>query len=506
MKKILGICVGAVLSGLATASVAGDLVVSKDKVIDTPETISFDSGVIQNFGVINSGIFINPGNMVQIQNAGEINGSVDIYKSTTYLTQVVYGPADMNFINVNNYDSDGYAHFNIMAQSASGVDFGGLELLSGGRAEKIIIKDSIITFDLSAAPSNTFTEFQGENVLFIKNAEPGNFLLLSNASIDSGGSVIARTDQLGLYVPETTFDNGKLYLNIVRDYDYQKIIGSDFGTKINIIRASDPSNRTVNALDSAKTQSDIDRIIKNSAMFTPINLTKDLEIINKLYNLGNGVGDISMTGRASYVTGPNVKAEIGEFGTSFIFQDIELSVSGMLGKIEHNSDYDEYSAFVYGGAIDTKYNFKPMWLALGGAYTIAQFETGVIFEGENETRNPNGSSLFNYIEIGSRFGFDEFYIEPSVGAGFIHSDVLSYTKQDLFEKSKLVIGTKYDDNDGFRYNHGVFIGNTGDDIVFGANFYMQSIEDVAKVGFVYTGLNTDHRIYHKLGIEFSAEF
>ncbi|MDR2412673.1 MAG: autotransporter outer membrane beta-barrel domain-containing protein [Rickettsiales bacterium] len=474
-----------------------DLVVSEWSVINAENVNIANTVYFHNMGSIEGDFFICAGCVLQLRNSGIISGKIHVGESAE-LTQIVKTYSDMTKLDVE----DG-AKFSILVQNADGLRFSDIMSIAES-ADLLILDNSIIVFDNSSdtmqiSGAQLEIELVGNIVINVKDiGKLDESLVLSNVVGD--GTVSINTSGLGpLYSASAIKRDGGIYLNIQRETDYKKILGSSMGGFVN--RMASLHDPTITAMNSAKTMQELQDIMKRSVSLNPINLMKPVKAFNRFATGAARLlrkSDGASFG-ASYALSKDSDLYWASASAGALIGDWSLSATGYFGRLENSGDMNEFSGALYGGNIRWIFSGKTLWIDSVAGFTMSKFETGMLFDGFGAARNPDGFSFYGVSDIGVKFDAgDDFYISPFAGAWLEYEKVLNFSEFGLSAHAGGIAGfsSKYA---GIKNNYQLFMSvGTGGIKSIGANADFWSISDSAGCGFSYEMMMDNVGISHKL--------
>lgn len=429
--------IAASISNDAGAAYLESLQITNDTVIDASDFVydmSINNSVnITNLGNISGFIEVMPGRDVYIQNSGTIDATFYI-PNTSRVIQVIHGDSDLNpIIGATN-------NFQIMVQNEEKIAWPVLQEISIW-ADKIILNNSVL--DLSSknigdsvgenivAPE---IELQGNNVLYIDDIT--KFLdkpLLSNISGD--GTINVEAAEINsLYRVSSYIKDSELFINLIRETDYLKILGDNKGAFLNKLRNVNPDDRLLSILDNAESIDDIKGVLSRSIRLNPINLMNSVTVFNSFLindfskNLdGFTVAPLFIYSDDFHITGITVDA------SHRIADKVTLGATGYMAETEYASDIDEYKSVLYGGNVRIEYSDELLLARIMTGITQSDFEIGAVFNGERSFSDPSGYSLYSVADFGFNFNMiDSFIISPFVRAGFDSTDIVGCSDKNIF--------------------------------------------------------------------------
>lgn len=476
--------------------VVEDVIISQNSIINIENVNIKMSLYMENHGLIAGDINVCDTCHLHLRNDGDFSGYVNLGDNGK-LTQVIKTQEDIKRINVVG------SNFSILVQSQSALSLSDIVNIARA-ADKIILDNTSISLGTGAGSvtADFFLpdiELVGEIVLNLENVQKLNgMILLSNVSGD--GVVRIDTPDLDpLFTAATVRKNDNIYLNVYRETDYQKLFNNKTGVFLNQLRTSAPDNKTLGAMDNAKTMAELKTVMKRSVSLNPINLMRPIKLFNniELGRLGTSVDSISGGIDGIYITSPDMDLYAGRVSVATKIGDVSVSANAYMGAFENADDINEYSGEMFGGNIRGYIDNDSMWIDATLGFTISSFNTDMIFDGTNYTYDPDGMSVYGAGNIGMKFRFyDNIYVAPFVGAGAEYDKVLHQSDTDMFARvGANSVFSKY--TTGLRYDYRAFVmAQTNDIQSIGVGMDVWSIEDAAGGGFSYSIMNDEIGISH----------
>ena len=403
-----------------------------------PSDIVYDMSIeksanITNMGNISGFVEVRSGLDVYIQNLGNIDATFYI-PNTSRITQVIKDKKDINpILGATN-------NFQIMVQNEEKIAWKDLQDISIW-ADKIVLNNSVL--DLSSKLSavtvvdNVFSpeiELRGNNVLYIDDvSEFSDKPLLSNIS-GEGTVNINVSEQNPLYRVSSYIKNNELFVTLVRETDYLRILGDNKGSFLNNLRETNPNDKLLSVLDAAESIDDINKIMARSIRLNPINLMDSVVVFNSFVindfskNLdGFVITPLFVYSDDFYISGVTVDAAYR------IADKLTIGATGYAAESEFVNDMDEYNSVLYGGNVRIEYIDKLLLARMMFGMTQSDFDIGAVFDGISTVVDPSGSSLYSVADFGFNFNVgDNFRISPFVRAGFDSIKIIGCSDKNVF--------------------------------------------------------------------------
>lgn len=486
-----------------TWNILDDVTISDRSLIDVYKINFVESAYMENRGAISGDIFMCDDCSVVLRNSGSVTGQVHVGDNAKFVQQIsTYD--DMTKLNVSG------SNFSIHVHNKESLNLTDIINIAGN-ANRIVLDNSFISltnrpniqmFGLLSGPD---IELVGTVVINLDDIESFNGkLIMSNVYGDGVIRVVA--DKLDLlYVADALIDNGRVYLNVVRETNYQKLFGTDIGKFINKLRTKSPDNSTVMALDNAQTLSELNHTVKKSVALNPINLMHAVKTFNG-FEINSF--DKPMSGfDAMYIYSDGLDMIIGKFALGTKIDKFTIGAGAYFGALENTDDINEFSGNLYGGNLRGRYDDKSLWIDARLGFTVSEFETDMIFDGKDITTNPTGVSIYGVTDIGVRYEIcNDFYALPFIGMGVENDKVLHQSDTSVFIRAGGVAG--YSNTViGIKNDYQIFATAQTDSVfTVGARLKFFSIADDAGGNVSYAINRDDIGISHKISAGFCFNF
>lgn len=416
---------------------------------------------LYNKGIINGYVNVCFGCDVRIENSGTINAEINVPDSSKVI-QVIHYNSEIAPINVVN-DNNLFDVFEISVENANRISWEKLLGISK-RANKITFQNSGLVLDENSAyfisdDSSPIIEFKDTNTLYVSDImDFSNKPVLSN--VYGNGSINIYSEKNNpLYKFSSYISNNTLFVDIVRDTDYFKILGNNKGKFLNFLRDNNLSVNLLECLDSAKTMEELNAIMESSVRLNPIKLMKSVRTFNmfQINEVGNAVEGFSIN--PILVSSYDFDLFGFSLGAAYdVMEKLRIGADGYIAKGKYSSELDEYNFALYGGNVHIAYINSLLLARIMAGTTIADFDIGPIFDGDKTINDPLGTSVYSVADVGINFNLtSDFMISPFVRVGFNAEEIA-------------------DDTDGY------LIAGTGADFSFDVNGY----DITYKYGFTFS--------------------
>lgn len=381
-----------------------------------------------NNGTINGDINVLSGHRLLLQNKGDINGSFYL-ENNAKLTQVIHNENDFNSISVNG----GY---NLFINSSETLSLS--SVINFGRdAEKIIFGDSVLFFDsltpLTRSGDAPDIELSGNVIIKVNSFHDiVNRPIFSNVSGD--GTVLFYPENLdSMYVIQSYKEDGSVYARLIRETDYSKIFNTKMGNFINFLRTENSDDKLLNALDSASSRTELNRIIDESVKTNPLKLMTPIRIFNYFVGFSDYADDNVINFIPFSIFNDDFHSLGGKIALDLSVSDkVSVGISGYAADMNFSDKLNDFRALLYGGNLMINYNDK-IWVAdLIAGMTLASLDTGFVFSDGAIEYNPKGSSYYFVTNIGKIFNvLENVRLIPFINLGTDSVYVLNQKDTDF---------------------------------------------------------------------------
>lgn len=389
----------------------------KNTAINTPDIYMHESVYIANRGVINGNIHICDGCSAYIQNSGAINGKLFLGNNAE-LVRIIRFNSDITALDAS------YPH-SIIISNADNICWGDITAISDG-ADKIIIKDSVLYVSpaqpvLLSTPSASAIELVGENEIRINSHEIFDGMrLLSNVSGD--GSLRVRiSDTDALHAAVLSVQGGDVYLNMVRETDYYKILKNNTGRFLNGIRAKHSGDRLVAKVDSATDMEQVNHVLHKSMRLNPRRMMAPVHsFMHHMYNTvsfpaSNSRNDVSMRPFAIFANNMNAYGLNTDVGVS-ISDRLSAGLIATSAILNFSDTIDDMSANIYGAGLFAAYATNKLSANARIGKNYVAFDSPDILLNGKTVSHMNAAVSYAGVDGGPKFNItDKFLFNPSIG-------------------------------------------------------------------------------------------
>ena len=418
------------------------VVVQDGVFVSVPDILVTNGGYIENHGtIITDKITVCDGCQLEIINTGTIKSEF-VGGSNAKITQVVSDKSHLSKIDA------GLNSFDVKIMNISNVNFSdilNLSLNSNG----VDVYNSRVVMDVDN-PDLSSVRFH-ENVFLVMNDVERIQQTYVLKNVDGDLQVLVDADvNNSLMAIKTYVAEDDLYVKLVRETDYAKIMNNATGRYLNSLREDMDANNFLSHMDSAQSIEDLYKIMADSVRTAPINLMDGVRMLNMFdmndFNVNTGVGAFGMFSDDSYSYGAQI-------GTCFDFMNLDVGVRGYVNSLSGTDGYDEYSGMMMGVGTYAQYDAEIGFVrGLMGA-NLTMFDISNVFDGDASVDNPIGYSYYAGVDVGHRFDYkDGFYMSTYVG-GFVENiEILNQNESDYMGRIGFDVGYEVTVL-GIKYNY-----------------------------------------------------
>lgn len=427
-------------------------VITENALVDVTNINIINSIFIANSGELSGNINVADGRILQIQNMGKVNANFRMGENAR-IVQVVYTDKDFNSIGLNS-------EYDLLINNSESLSLSSV-INFGAAADKIIFYDSVLEFNsLMRVQRNNINEpkieIVGNVIIYVNSVDDIlNRPILSNVSGE--GSVSFYVDNLDdMYVIKSYLSDENVYGKLVRETDYSKILKNKTGVFLDDLRSNTPDDKLFSALDVASDRTELENVMNDSVKLNPINLMKPIRIFNSFQGLNilsNAsaleVEPVYMFSDDFYSYGINARLN---FHSS---DKMNVAISGYGARLDFSDYINEFSSCLYGASFRLNYNDALFVLDGVAGFTVAKFDVGAVFDGNNIENNPSGVSYYFTTNVGHTFNIIEnLDFIPFVNIGFDYVSVMSLSDIDFVTGIGSDIKFKLNDFD-IKYDYGL---------------------------------------------------
>lgn len=491
---------GATITGGNSVYIYEDVFLAPESVIDADKVIVKGSATIINHGEINGDIIITPGTEVNIQNSGNMGGKIFLGHNAT-LTQIVTSATDLTTLNV-------WGDYTIRVRGNENLNLDDIQRI-GAFANEIILDNATIVID---GPTGIRLlrrrvpdiKLVGEITLDVDaDIVADGDILMSGVSGD--GAVFVHVNGLDtLFTASIRNSSGNLYLNIIRETDYLKILDPRRGVFMNAIRDMMPDDKLVHAMDTAQTRDELEQLMARSVRFNPTNLMQVAKIFNMFHlaapDVANGF-DI----RYDHVFNGHMNMPALTIGLGAKFGPLSVGISAYAALMDYADDLNEFSGTMLGADIRAMLDFDVLWMRGVIGMSVTKFDVGPVLGADDIYINPRGRSSYAMIDAGMRMKSGNFYVMPFVGLMGNDNTIAGLNNHEITPRGGMRMGYAYD-MDGLRYDIGLHGTLTRDSVVVGTTLGINSIWDGIGGELSADALHNDMGTSYKVSVRGTCDF
>jgi tRNA pseudouridine-54 N-methylase len=510
----------AVLSG-GNYQLSRDTIFSDKSIIAADRITITETLSLENRGRIDCDIFINSGQQLYLQNSGDLQGLI-ITSEDSRLFQVVKSSSDLTRLSVS-----GNGSFALLLQDTESLSLAEIMRIAAGTptaagADEIILDNAKIilgVLDAVGVPTEVAApvllrtrqiqptlKLVGEVWIDIGDMPLGESPILSNVSGDGAVNIIARSLE-SLWAAAPVRRDGNIYLRLARETDYQKVLGADDqrGAFINSVRAANPENKTVRALDGALDMSGLRDVMSRSAMFNPIRLMRPVRVFDSFASAESfQEQNAEFSAAPVYIFSDGMNLYAGRATANLQVENWLLSASGYAGAFYSSDEYDEFSGDFYGANLRGIWSGESLWSSVLLGFTSARFQTDEIY---SAGANPNGMEFYGNADIGAKFELGGIRLAPFVGVGASQASAAWQSESEIHLRAGGLVGITLGDIGSIRYDYELFaIAESNQTISAGVRIGAFSMADGAGGAFSYSVIRDESGLSHKLSAEVVFNF
>ena len=262
------------------------------------------------------------------------------------------------------------------------------------------------------------------DVLFIKGITgTGSVLLMENNSSLFLPSVVLDTP---LYKYTLRQNGFKLYADITRETDYQRVFGpvDSRGGFLNSLRAAGRESNLLRALDSSESYAGMEKAMTGSAVFNPILLMNPARMWVR-----TGVGRSAHApfdggdGGAGVIFNNSLTMAAAAAGADFSSGKFHAYIGAHKGVFHQDDFINNFSGNFYGAKLSANYKIENIFFASELNYTRAEFSDALVYQ--HSGGDIAGDAWFWNIDAGYDFKAGDFKIAPVVRARYELAQILN---------------------------------------------------------------------------------
>lgn len=512
---LVAICVDGLCALIDSDKYAGVWRVSQNTVVMAGVTRDVDdifierSVFLDNNGFIYGDMHVCDGCNLFIKNSGELYGDFYLGESAS-VTQIVVSKDDLKPLGISG-------GFNLVVANVRDVNLDDVGNVADG-ADRVVLQNASLVIgsdDTTTLARSGAPEFELRGIVTLRILDPYAYngrAVMSNVSGD--GTVVFDVDGMGpLYTPHGFMNNGDLYFEIIRETDYLKILGTPVGGFLNLLRDINPADRLLEALDSATTMDEIRRIMRGCIRLNPVKLLWPIDVFNTMVRMGGGldIGDgrgADLYAVPEYLTADEFVIYASRVGVGVnVSDEFRFSLEGVAGTLNVIDDFDDYSAEFYGANLYLGLNGDWVFARGRAGITVADFETGPMFDGYNIVESPIGRALYAEMDFGGHIYFGEkFVIDPFVGIVGRRDSVGRCRRENVLPHAGVDVTFDYMTGD-VRYDYGIgAVVDAHGTAWFDVRVGFESVEDSLRGGIVVGMFHDDNTTALRISFETKYRF
>ncbi len=460
-------------------NIAADTYLAAGVIVDV-ESMHITSSVrLENAAEIQADIYVCDNCDFHIKNSGQISGNIHL-GSGAEMVQIIRDREDITYLNVNG-------PYVVLADGVSAISWDELSLL-GANAGTLVLRNSEIVFGDSVP---RLAAFRGDvsrvvlnGVITLNISEDylySDSPLMRNVAGDAT-VVFSGTAPGPLHAFNADIRDGDLYVKLVRETDYYKILGNDTGRMLNIVRDIWPDDKLLGRLDMAQTMDELNHIMKSSIALNPIRLASSARILDGFlingikFDTSGDAGLVTLGARPIYIYSDDISiyALSADFSLTPV-KGLNVGVSGYGARATSDDEINNFSADMYGANFGVKYSgsYLRSRFVLGATYS--EFLVPYIFDGNSIKDEAKGLCLYGVADFGILLGG----IEPYVGIEYRRDKILDVIETQVLSRTGFEAEFISDGVDlEYRYKINAAI-NSANEIHIGAGAGFWSDDDMA---------------------------
>lgn len=379
---------------------SNDTVIHPGVSVDLNNIDIANSITIDNRGFLGGNMNICSGCHVFVHNSGEFNGEINLAPGA-HLTQVIANTNEITDLGV-------YDDFDILVCDGVDISFDTL-MMVGALANRITLDGVVLRMDDASTSYRRRMfpdiELRG-NVSVVLGTLDGVLngdAVLSNVSGD-GVLNFYSADLDAIHALVGRVENGKAYVELVRETDYFKIFKNATGEFLNDLRRVSANDPLLGAMDTAPDIDSMYDIMSRSVRLHPINMMRpvrtymamrDIDALSR--NNEIGIGPRITWSSDYYMYGMGVTVDFNASDNWHVFASFGA------GRMEYADDINIFAADVYDGGIGINYDNGRVIHRARMAVAMSRFDIGAVFDGNDTIYNPTGIAMRAMYETGRRF-------------------------------------------------------------------------------------------------------
>lgn len=312
-------------------------------------------------------------------------------------------------------------------------DYINLDEIKAADADKYRIDNSVVYI-------NDFYDWQnwdadvefGTNVrLNIKNLSSKN----NGQKLEhiSSTDVVNVSDADNLYKVNLSTAGSDLFVNLVRETDYQKVFKDSRGAFLENIRLNHPDDKMLVAMDNALTMTEVNSIMDSSYHFYPMILMNPVKTLNRavLIDFLSEAND-GVSVDVDYMFSNKINNYGGRVYIANKYNDLFFKIGLNFNRFSYSDNFNDFDGVAYGLDVRAKQYIKSFWLDGILGINRAAFNADNIYVNGDVSDNPKGMSEYARISIGYDIKrVSDFVLSPFAGLMFQKSDIMGLSDSDI---------------------------------------------------------------------------
>ncbi len=396
--------------------------------------------------------------VVKIENSGVIDSEF-VLGDGAQIVQIV---SDANNMNAVNFGVDYTVHVqgtDSVLSLADVVDF-------APDADKVFLEN--VRIEIDRIPNEKSRKIElGENVVFVIKdvSDLYNATVLDNVVSyeDVRFESIVADDALYSNVGRVGSD-GTLYIEHVRETDYDIVIDGDKGDFIDSVRGENDDLKS--EIDSAPDIDSINNTLSKTALFNPDVLQDMLHVMTVMETIdfdsypqsGAGVSVFGILSDNFYTRG----ADIHLFGV--VNNRFNANLSLNIGQVLYESDLEDFDGAFYGANLGLGYRFNESLFVRGRAGIMKSvFDIDKVMYNDKIIEKPDALSGYVVTDMGVRLNYsDSLSVVPFVGFDVQLYDVAGVSYSEYAGRIGAGVEYKYSVSDlEYKYALGAIAETNG---------------------------------------------
>lgn len=458
-----------------------------------------ESMTIENYGEIRGNLVANNDDWIRINNVGNITGTV----VGPHIMQLVTSGAGARKLNIDTND-----FFVKVDMAMDGVNLVDVKNLG---SESVEFNSSVIVIDdfQDWQDWDANVSWMGANVLQINDS---NTVVSGTYVRHVGGGTILNvlaSDIDNMYRIDSVHDENGIMLNVVRETDYQRIFNDNRGAFLGNLRAAQPNDKMLLAMDRARNMDDLQNVMNSAYHFNsgilmrPVKTMHNFAMIDNFFDgdaLAIGIEPLYITSKDTNNAGVRVYTNINH-------DDYSVKFNLHFNKFDYEDDINVFGGLSYGAGVNLKRKIDNFSVAGQVGIDLISFDADNIYSDGDVKNNPSGYALYGGIDgIYDYYVSDNVIIAPFIGGVFQNFQVLEFSENDFNLRGGGTI--KYNFTiDGIKYEYGVLGGVTTNADLFGnIKIGFESLNDYAGASMNIGAYKDERSISYRISLNANVSF